>query len=349
MTPGEFTRQEILSQPEVWQATLESFPSQASSLAGQAAGLRRRPFLVTGCGSTYYLSVAAAAVLHRYGLQAIALPASELVYYSPPPTLETPVLLAISRSGTTSETIWAVEAFRRRYPQGLVIAISTVPATPVVEMADFRLLAAQAQERSVAQTRSFTSMYLLAQALASTLAGDQAAVAALDRLPGALVALFERESGLPRRLGEDLSLERFFFLGGGPLYGLACEAMLKTKELTCSWAEAYHPLEFRHGPMSVAGPGSLVVSFLSSSAAGAEAAVLGDMQQLGSRTLALAEQSGALDNIGTEGLLSLDSGLDDWGRGPLYLPLLQLAAYHRALAKGLDPDHPRNLTMVVEL
>jgi glucosamine--fructose-6-phosphate aminotransferase (isomerizing) len=119
------------------------------------------------------------------------------------------------------------------------------------QQADFTLMASEAQEHSVAQTRSFTSMLLLTQALTAVLAHNEGMLERLHRLPDALEDLVSHLGDLPQRLGTDQSIERFFFLGGGPLYGLANEAMLKTKEMSLSQAEAYHPLEFRHGPMSV--------------------------------------------------------------------------------------------------
>ena len=73
----------------------------------------------------------------------------------------------------------------------------------------------------------------------------------------------DRLGDLPQRLGADLEVERFFFLGSGPFYGLACEAMLKLKEMSLSYAEPYHFLEFRHGPMSMVDARTLVVGLLS--------------------------------------------------------------------------------------
>jgi glucosamine--fructose-6-phosphate aminotransferase (isomerizing) len=349
MTSGEFTYQEIISQPDVWQQTLDGYTPQAVPLLAHAARWRSAACLITGCGSTHYLSLTAAAIFRRLGLNARALPASEIVFY---PDLLPPapaVLLAISRSGTTSETLWAVETFRRRYPGSPVIAITTLPEATLAQASDFVLAAPAAAEQSIAQTRSFTSMLLLAQLLAGSLAGQAGYAKQLSALPPRLVQLLPGFAGLARQLGEEASLQRFFFLGNGPLFGLAGEAMVKTKEITCSWAEAFHPLEFRHGPMSVVNHQSLVVGLLSDSAAAAELQVLRDMQGLGARTLVICDQAHPSALAGLDHSAILASGLDEWARGPLYLPLIQLAAYYRALAKNLDPDHPTNLSMVVEL
>lgn len=257
--------------------------------------------------------------------------------------------ISISRSGTTTETLWALEQFRKLSPSGKVVTITTQPESPLASSADYLLSADAAQEQSVAQTRSFTSMFILSQCLGGILAGDEAVVERLQKLPPALESLIDRSGALAKTLGEDDSLQRFFFLGGGPNYGLACEAMLKTKEMTRSWSEAFHPLEFRHGPMSVVDDHSLVVCFVSDSEQEAEVRVVRDMQKLGARILVLTEDASQADWSGIEYVVELKSGLKEWERGALYLPFIHWMDYYRTLAKGLDPDQPTNLSAVVEL
>jgi glucosamine--fructose-6-phosphate aminotransferase (isomerizing) len=283
------------------------------------------------------------------GLSAWGFPASEIIYFSGSLPIEQANLLTISRSGSTTETLWAVEHFRKVTPSGKVLTVTTQPKSRLASSADYVLSAEAAQERSVAQTRSFTSMLLLSQCLAGILAGDDALVDRLQRLPAALDSLIDRYAPLARDLGEDDSLDRFFFLGGGANYGLACEAMLKTKEMTRSWAEAFHPLEFRHGPMSVVDNQSLVVCLVSDSEQEAELRVVRDMQKLGARILVLVEDPSRADCSNIEYVVELKSGLKDWERGALYLPFIHWMDYYRTLAKGLNPDQPSNLTAVVEL
>jgi glucosamine--fructose-6-phosphate aminotransferase (isomerizing) len=287
--------------------------------------------------------------MRRLGLNAWGFPASEIVYFPELLPLEQANLLAISRSGATTETLWAVEHFRNAVPAGRVLTITTQPTSPLASAADYVFSAAAAQERSVAQTRSFTSMFLLSQCVAGTLAGDEGLVKRLQRLPAVLDGLIEKNFALARELGEDDSLERFFFLGGGSNYGLACEAMLKTKEMTRSWAEAFHPLEFRHGPMSVVDDHSLVVCLVSDKEQEAEMRVVRDLQKLEARILVLVEDASRVDCSGIEYVVELKSSLKDWERGALYLPFIHWMDYYRTLAKGLNPDQPSNLTAVVEL
>jgi glucosamine--fructose-6-phosphate aminotransferase (isomerizing) len=154
--------------------------------------LNRKHFsriVTTGCGSTYYLGKSAAYFLALYTGHAVqALPASE-VWLNPKlfPVQDT-LLLAISRSGTTTETIQAVDRFRRE--GGAAVAVVTCyPENPLAEMADVVLSAASAQEESVVQTRSFTSMYLLSAGLAYSL-GNKAEL---------LTEMIRKQSGIADR------------------------------------------------------------------------------------------------------------------------------------------------------
>ncbi len=350
MGAGEFTRLEIDSQAVVWQQTLDKFASQWDALAQAVVGMRERPFVVIGCGSTYYLAQHAATLLRHGGMAAQAFPSSELALF---PVAQLPadaVLLTISRSGTTTETLWAMDAYRARFgAHGRIVTITCVPETPMIDKADVVLLSEFAQETSVAQTRSFSSMALMCQVLVALLADERARFESLAALPGALTDFLARDGALARTLGCDLSLDRFFYLGNAAFYGLACEAMLKTKEMTTSWSEAYHVLEFRHGPMSVVAPSALVVGMISDTAAEAEIAVLRQMKGLGAHTLAICEARGELNWSGVDYVLETQSGLDEWQRPVLYLPFFQWLALHRALAKGDDPDNPENLTQVIVL
>jgi glucosamine--fructose-6-phosphate aminotransferase (isomerizing) len=349
MTRNSHTWQEILSQPRAWQMTLEAFVASQSALQDFLDQVNFDQILVAGCGSTHYLAQSAAATLtYRSGIPAHALPSSELWLFTHTVLASRTLLLAVSRSGTTTETLLALSRFRETHG-GPVLTVTCYPESPLAQRADFALAAPDAQERSVAQTRSFTSMFLLTQALAAVLAGDSGRLERLRRLPDVLGGLVDRLGDLPQEWGRALDIERIFFLGGGPLYGLANEAMLKTKEMSLSHSEAYHPLEFRHGPMSLADEHTLVVGLLSDTGLAEELSVLKDMKELGARTLALAEDTSLFAGWQPDHVVELRSGLDEWERGPLYLPIVQRIAYHRALAKGLNPDRPRNLQAVVEL
>ena len=342
MTSGEHTLREITTQTQAWAEAIEV----AQGLRREIIHLRETHpesrVLFTGCGSTYYLSWAAASLFQSLtGREARPTPGGELILY--PETVLSPdvpvMLVAISRSGTTTETVTAVERFKRD-GRGPVVVITNYDDSPLAGLGDLTLAIPAGQEQSVAQTRSFASMYVAATAFVAASAGRDDLLDAMERLPAVGERLIARYDDLARTLGEDLSLDRFYFLGSGPRYGLACEVNLKMKEMTLTHSEPFHFFEFRHGPMSMVGPSAAVIGLRSSRHARHEQQVLDEMRAMGGHTLSLGE---------ADADVNFESGLPEEIRNVLYLPVLQLMAYRRAIAKGLDPDSPRNLSAVVHL
>jgi glucosamine--fructose-6-phosphate aminotransferase (isomerizing) len=342
---------EITSQPEAWKQALEV--TRAADLGRLAE--RYHQVIFTGCGSSYYLSLAAAALYQELaGGLARAVPSGELVLNpraalgelgTPPdlapdaaPTPERSLLVAISRSGTTTETVRAVENFRA-ITGGDVLVISNYEAE-LAGLADASLVIAEGQEESVAQTRSFASMFVAASAFCARWANRADLLDGMEGLPEIGRRLLRDYEPLARELGGNLDYDGFYFLGSGPRHGLACEASLKMKEMTLTHSEAFHFLEFRHGPMSMVNPKAVVVGLQSEKNASHEQDVLDEMKALGGQILRLAE---------LDGDVAFGSLIPEPVRGVLYLPVLQLMAFHRSIAKGLNPDRPNNLTAVVQL
>ena len=354
------TLSEIQSQPAAWQQALSMTRAQAEALKKLANGDYDQ-VLFTGCGSTYYLSLAAATLFHELtGRPARAVPGGELLLNPqtvlqerrsfPKQRCDNPkigtaflnsdrtLLVAVSRSGTTTETLRAVEQFQAD-GRGEVIVVTNYDS-PLASHGDVSIVIPAGQEASVAQTRSFASMYVAAAAFSAIAAGREDLLEEMGNLPEIGDRLIRNYESLAREIGENLAFDRFYFLGSGARYGLACEVNLKMKEMTLTHSEPFHFLEFRHGPMSMVNERTVVVGLVSEKNALNETAVLNEMRALGGTILSLAENDGDVTFM---------SGLPDPARGVLYLPMLQLMAFYRSLAKGLNPDRPTNLTAVVKL
>lgn len=329
------TEREILSQPEVWQQTIDVLDPM-SFLTPFSNDIT--DVLVTGCGSTHYLALSAAALLRESGLRAWALPASELISVAQPRLANAggTLLLAVSRSGTTSETLMAVEHFRRIGGRSVAV-ITSYPDSPLAQAADVVWSAPASAEQSVAQTRSFTSMQVIVSAIAGALRGGD--LSALAALPSAAASILERSRPLMAALARESGLESFYFLGSGALYGTASEGMLKLKEMSLTASEAYHAMEFRHGPMSMCDESAAVIALMSPDRTSVEDAVLRDISSFGAQ----------LVTIGVEGHHQIPPDIPSWATPALYLLPLQLLALERAQHKGLDPDQPRHLTAVIYL
>jgi len=344
---GKHTLAEILSQPQVWPEALTAVQAKADDLARFWHNQGFDQVIVTGCGSTYYLAHFGAVLLQsQTGTPARAYPASELTLFPDScfdPKANT-LLLAVSRSGETTETIAAVNLFRKRY-QGKVLVVTNYSESKLAQNADLMVAIDAAREESVAQTRSFSSMAVVVEALAGIFAGKPHD---LSGLPGVAGRLLRDYQPLAQRLGEDPKIERFFFLGSNALYGLACEAMLKMKEMSLSYSEAYHMLEFRHGPMSMVNEHTLVTGLLSDAGFQHESAVLREMSERGAQIMAITEAPNA-DLATFANVVALKTGLPLYGRAIAYLPVMQLMAYYRAIFNGQNPDQPANLHAVIQL
>ena len=340
---GKHTYDEITNQGAAWQEALDVVNKQLDNFLSLVGGTPGE-IIFTGCGSTYYLAQSSAALYQMAtGSTARAFPASEILI-NPEAIFnqrsdDQKILFAVSRSGSTSETIKAVEEFKRKH-LGKVVAVTNYGEEPLAGLADLAFVIPSGQEHSVAQTRSFSSMYVCISALCLAAGGATNQVQSMSALPQLFQTLIAGADQVVKPIGEDLTLERFYFLGNGPRYGLASEVSLKMKEMTLSHSEPFHFLEFRHGPISMVDEHTLVIALLSQKGRELEEKVLEDIKKLGGRVFTLSENNADI---------AFNSGLPEAARNVLYLPALQLMAYYRSLAKGLNPDRPHNLETVVKL
>lgn len=225
------TSVEIDSQPDVWRAAWE--------LREEATRVLARPgerMLVIGCGTSAFVAESFALLREDAGLGE-----TDAAYASEPRAWRPyDVVVSISRSGTTTEVIEAMNAL----PEGVhKIVITGVADSPCAQLADEVVLLDFADEKSVVQTRFPTTLLFLARAAF----GED-----VSELPAQAEAVLA-ESPVPTG-----DFDHVVYLGRGWTYGLAQEAALKIREAAQAWAESYPLLDYRHGPLAVAHQGSLV-------------------------------------------------------------------------------------------
>ncbi len=271
--PGEHTLAEILSQPHIWAET-EKQLKESGALEHLAEILSpRSPWLFVGCGSSYYLSrlIAALWTKHFY-IPATGVPASELLF-APEETMRrigAEQIVLMSRSGETTEVLRVAELLQS-HKTVQTLGVTCNPLSPLEKHCTHTFKLQWADEKSTVMTRSFTAILLAFQRLALQFVGDNHLSAALDQLPERGQAWMDANA---RKIQEFAGKRRFsdyVFLGQGVHYWLAQEAGLKITEMSSSYAQVYHSLEFRHGPRSIAGPETLITFFVSDAAAQAEA------------------------------------------------------------------------------
>ncbi len=349
--PGTHTLSEIISQPACWRECL-----QEMGRSGQLEKLCRHvaphaEWLFVGCGSSYYIGLAAAASwTWLTGMRARAVPASEIFLF--PDLFLTgqapcqPVL--ISRSGHTSEVIRAAE-YLERERDIRTLAISCAAGQPLEKVCSETLYLLPADEKSTVMTRSFSSMLLGLQALGALLARKEAFINALFSLSSKVRVLLDAMQPRIEAFVQSDDIADYVFLGQGPFFGIASESHLKVKEMSCSNAECYHSLEFRHGPKAIVGPQTLATFFLSESAYEAEREVLEETKELGAKTLVVTNSVDARARAAADMLIELNLEVPEYARLAAYVLPGQLLGYYTGLRKGMDPDNPRFLSRVVIL
>ncbi len=132
-------------------------------------------------------------------------------------------------------------------------------------------------------------------------------------------------------------------LGQGALYGLACETALKVTEMSVSYSQSFHTLEFRHGPKSITAPQTLVIFLISEQGYEAECDVLEEIKGLGGTTLTVVNRANERVRRASDLLVELNFALPELTRVAAYIFAGQLTGLYTGLKKGLDPDNPRNL------
>jgi len=233
-TPATHMATELASQPETWARAAELRAEQALL---PARGAR---IAVVGCGTSWFIAQSYAWLRESGGHgETDAFAASEAFVdrgYD--------AVVALTRSGTTTEVLELVERLHGRVRTIGVIGDAT---SPLVGLVDDAVTMPFADERSVVQTRFATT----ALALFRASLGE-----ALDS------AIADAEQAVTEELEPELTeAEQYSFLGRGWSVGLAHEAALKMREASQSWTESYPSMEYRHGPIAIAAPGRVTWQF----------------------------------------------------------------------------------------
>lgn len=236
MTGTSYMEQELSSQPQTWR--------EAARLGGEGGPLPKHGLriAVIGCGTSWFMAQSYAALREANGAGVTdAFPASESFLGT---DRGYDAVVAITRSGTTTEVLRILEAVRGRIPTVTLLGDQDTPAR---ELSDEIVALPFADERSVVQTRfATTALALLRAHLGEDLSS----------------AIRDAEEALTTPVAQEwIDAEQFTFLGTGWTVGLANEAALKMREASQSWTESYPAMEYRHGPISIAAPGRVTWLF----------------------------------------------------------------------------------------
>ncbi|WP_241301265.1 glutamine--fructose-6-phosphate transaminase (isomerizing) [Burkholderia stabilis] len=355
-----FMQKEIFEQPKAIGSTLDGIDTISPALFDASEGTRAllsrvRNVLLLGCGTSYYAGLTA-----KYWLESIAgVPAqveiaSEFRYrdtVADPRTL----VVGISQSGETADTIGAIER-AREMGQDLSMAICNVATSTIARHAPLRFLTRAGIELGVASTKAFTTQLVALFVLTLTLAQLR------GRLDASQVAMqLKQLRALPERIGHALALEtqimgwaakfarteNALFLGRGIHFPIAMEGALKLKEVSYIHAEGYAAGELKHGPLALVTSAMPVVTIAPDDRLFQKLkSNMAEVRARGGRLYVLAGDQLGIDADRDTHLIRVRES------GDLLSPIvnvipLQLLAYHVGCARGADVDKPRNLAKSV--
>jgi glutamine---fructose-6-phosphate transaminase (isomerizing) len=284
---------EIVSQPRLWAAMLDRGPADAKTLLGEGRAL------ALGCGTSAFVAQAVAALREESGLGE-----TDWCYASETPHRRSyDHVIAITRSATTTEVLGALRQLPVTGTRVAVVGATGPITAPLASLVDSVVTLDDADETSVVQTRFPTSLLTLVRA-------------GLGACPADLVA--HGEMALTEPLPDLAAISHFVYLGSGWTVGLAHEAALKVREMAQAWSESYPAMDYRHGPIAVAGAHTLAMIF-------------GE------------PPAGLADELRATGATVITSDLDPLAQ----LVIAQRVALTAAVLKGLDPDRPHRLTRSV--
>ncbi|HEY8449041.1 MAG TPA: glutamine--fructose-6-phosphate transaminase (isomerizing) [Bacillota bacterium] len=355
-----FMQKEIHEQPAVLRATLAGRITEDGRVALEELGWAADPLasvdqvFFVACGTAYHAGLVGAYLTERLArIPARAELASEFRYREPYLNERT-LVVVISQSGETADTLAALRAAKAAGAQ--VLGIVNVMGSSIAREAGRVLYTRAGPEIAVASTKAYTT-----QLAAATLLAVYLARARQELDPDAARTLLEELLAVPERVNRVLALEDevrslaveiarhddVFFIGRGLDYAVALEGQLKLKEISYIHAEAYAAGELKHGTLALIEPGVPVVALNTQPALRDK--MLSNIQEVrarGARVIA----------IGLEGDDALAGYADRVVRlpaaHPFVMPILavvplQLLAYHAAVARGADVDKPRNLAKSV--
>ncbi|NOZ53334.1 MAG: glutamine--fructose-6-phosphate transaminase (isomerizing) [Gammaproteobacteria bacterium] len=351
---------EIYEQPRATADTLEgrifanklleeSFGANAGAIFDKISGVH-----IIACGTSYH-----AGLIARHWFETIArIPCSVEVAsefrYRNPVVRNNSLIVSISQSGETADTIAALQE-AKRLGFGYSLAICNVPESSLVRESDLVLMTRAGPEIGVASTKALTTqlvaLMLLVIALGRRhgLTGKEESriVRELEHLPGKIDKALQLDDKINAIAEQFADKHHALFLGRGAHYPVAMEGALKLKEISYIHAEAYPAGELKHGPLALVdsdmpviavAPNNELLEKLKSN--------LQEVRARGGELLVFADAQSYMQS--TPGVQIVEVASVDDSISPIVYGIpLQLLAYHVAVLKGTDVDQPRNLAKSV--
>jgi glutamine---fructose-6-phosphate transaminase (isomerizing) len=353
-----FMLKEIYEQPQtIRNALLSRYIEQAGTAKFDELdpktlqGVRR--ILVLACGTSYHAGLVASYLIEQQARIPVEVQISSEYRYKNPIVEEGTLVLALSQSGETADTIAAV---RETQAKGApVIAICNVQGSTLAREADCTLFLRAGPEIGVASTKAFTSQLavlslfslLLARMRDMSQARGAEFLRALKALPDQIQTLLDQRGKIQAAAKQFASYENFFYLGRRYMYPTALEGALKLKEIAYVNANGYPAGEMKHGPIALIGDECLTVACCANKLTLDKLhSNLMEIKARGGPILAIAEEGDEAITRITDHILFVPRTIDELA--PILTTVVtQLLAYDIAYERGTEIDQPRNLAKSV--
>jgi glutamine---fructose-6-phosphate transaminase (isomerizing) len=332
---------------------LREGPEIVERLLGQAVGpieevaraVRSRPIdlaVIAARGTSDHAAIYAQYILGaRNGLLVAPAAPSLVSLYGAPPHLRNALVLGISQSGRSPDVVSVLAESRKQ--GALTVAITNEPTSELADAAEFLIELEAGEERAVAATKTYLAEIAVVAMLSAALSDDPASRGELARIPAALRAALDQEDTVAPLAEAWVGESRCAVLARGFHYATAREWALKLKELAYVLADPYSAADFQHGPIALVGEGFPILAVATTGPAlEGMTELLGRLNEARARLLILSDVP-ALGDLGA--FVPLPS-VPEWLSPLVAILPAQLFSYHLARARGLDTEHPRNLSKV---
>ncbi|MBA2700993.1 MAG: SIS domain-containing protein [Chloroflexi bacterium] len=338
-------RDEILEQPAVAARFLARALAVVEPFAQRLRASGIDHVVIAARGTSDHAAIYAQYVLGiRHGLSVGLGTPSVVSLYGADLRFDRALVIGVSQSGVSADVVAVIEAARRQ--GGPTLAITNDPGSPLALAAETTIDLDAGPELAVAATKTYTSELLAFAALSAALGGQVDDRRALANVPAVLEAVLDLEPVIESMAREQAAVGRLLLIARGYEYATAREWALKLKELGRIFADPYSAADFQHGPLALLEPGVPVIGIVRGGpAAPGTIDLLRRLRSDFGADLAVASE---LDEalVLARWPLRLPPGTPEW-LGPIVSIVVgQLHALHLTIARGIDPEAPRNLNKV---
>lgn len=342
---------EIHAQYDALKQTLEMMEKRRDDAQRFFREANADSIVAIGCGSSFQLSESIALTARlRTGVSSVALAGGDVLLdceqYAPLFT-GNPMIITVSRSGSTSEVLFALRKLKAVYPKLKVVCIACTNGSAIAAESDYVIELPWAFDESVCQTRSVTNLYAAAMLFLAAAADCSSIFDSYKKLTEGGDGFVEKYEATLKAIGTT-DFTSAAVLCDGEAVGVASEAALAFNEIAYTPSVFKRVLDVRHGPIVLFNSKTLAILRLSKQGFDYELALIGDILKRGAKVVVVSdEELPPIDGVCAQ--LHFGVPLDGAAVGAILLPVAQLISYYHSLAVGSDPDHPDGLDAWIKL